>query len=107
MKIKKGDKVKITKGKDRGKKGKVIQVLPTERKVVVEGLNLLVKHVRPRKQGEKGQRVQFNVPFPVSKIMFICPKCNKPTRVGFKYLTTPDKKKKKVRRCKKCQEIID
>jgi large subunit ribosomal protein L24 len=107
MKIKKGDRVKIIKGRDRGKRGKVIQLLPAERKIVVEGLNLLVKHVRPRRQGEKGQRVQFNVPLHSSKIMLICPKCNKQTRVGFKYLKTPDQKKKKVRRCKKCQEIID
>ena len=103
MKIKKNDKVKIIKGKDGGKKGKVLQVLPEEKRVVVEGLNLLIKHMRPRKQGEKGQKIQFPAPLDISNVLFICPKCSKPTRVGYKILEN----KKKVRICKKCKEIID
>ena len=103
MKIKKNDKVIAIAGKDRGKKGKVIQVLPKEEKVVVEGLNLLIKHMRPRKQGEKGQKIQFPSPLDVSSVLLICPKCSKPARIGYKVLEN----KKKVRVCKKCKEIID
>lgn len=103
MKIKKGDKVKIITGKDKGKEGKVLQVLPEKEKIVVEGLNLAVKHVRPRRAGEKGQRIQFPVPLNISNVLLICTKCSKPTRVGYKLLEND----KKLRMCKKCKEIID
>lgn len=103
MKIKKGDKVKIITGKDKNKQGKVLQVLPQKEKVVVEGLNLVIKHVRPRRAGEKGQRIQFPAPLHISNVMLVCPKCNKSTRVGYKILEN----KKKVRLCKKCKEVID
>lgn len=103
MKIKKGDKVKIIAGKDGGKEGKILQVLPQREKIVVEGLNLVVKHMRPRRAGEKGQRIQFPAPLQISNALLICPKCNKPTRVGYKILEN----KKKVRMCKKCKEVID
>lgn len=89
-------------GKDRGKKGKILQVFLAEKKIVVEGLNLLVKHTRPKKEGEKGQRVQFAAPLPVSNVMLICPKCSKTTRVGAK----KEGKGKKVRICSKCHEVI-
>ncbi len=103
MKIKKGDKVKIIAGKDKGKQGKVLQILPKKYKAVIEGLNLVIKHVRPRRAGEKGQRIQFPAPLDVSNVMLMCPKCNKPTRVGYKMLEN----KKKVRTCKQCKEVID
>jgi len=103
MKIKKNDNVIIKSGKDNGKKGKVIAVYPTDKKVTVEGLNVLVKHVKPKKQGEKGQRVQFSRPIPVDKVALVCPKCNKPTRVGFKILE--DGKKKRM--CKKCKATVN
>ena len=103
MNIKKNDKVLILTGKDRGKKGKVLQVLPQRKKVVVEGLNLILKHVRPKKQNEKGQRIQFPSPMDLSNIILICPKCSKRTRVGYKRLEN----KKKVRVCRKCREVID
>ena len=99
MKIKKGDNVIILTGKDIGKKAKVIYAYPEQQKVVVEGLNLLVKHVRPKKKGEKGQKVQFSHPVSVSKVALICPKCNRQTRVSYKILED----KKKVRYCKKCK----
>lgn len=118
MKIKKGDKVKILVGKDKNKTGKVLQVFPSRNRVSVEGLNLLIKHMRPRKQGEKGQRIEFPAPMDLSNIMLVCPKCNKPSKVGYKYLEikigstsaslVKDKvKKKKVRVCKKCKQVID
>ena len=103
MKIKKDDNVIVKSGKDRGKKGKVIAVYPTANKVTVEGLNLLVKHVKPKRQGEKGQRVQFSRPVPADKVGLVCPKCNKVTRVGYKILE--DGKKKRV--CKKCQATLN
>ena len=106
MKIKKGDKVKIITGRDKGKKGKVLQILTAKKKIVIEGLNLVIKHARPRKQGEKGQRIQFPAPLDISSVMFICPKCNKQTRLGHKFLVG-QKKKKKVRVCKKCLEVVD
>ena len=119
MKIKKNDKVQIIKGKDRVKKtkkgeksnkgnqGKVLQVLPENGRVVVEGLNLRIKHTRPRKQGEKGQRIEFPATINVANIMLVCPKCNKATRVGYKMLETDVKGKKKIRMCKKCNQAID
>lgn len=115
MKIKKGDKVQIIKGKDRvkrGKKGKsnsgkVLNVLSDRKKVVVEGLNLRFKHVRPKKEGEKGQRIEFPAPISIGNVMLLCPKCNQPTRVGYKVLTSDMKGSKKIRICRKCHEAID
>jgi large subunit ribosomal protein L24 len=98
MRIKKGDKVKIMRGKDQGKEGQVLQVVGKTSKVVVEGLNLRFRHLRPRKANEKGQRVEFPAPLHVSSVMLVCPKCSKATRVGFKI----SKKGIKERSCKKC-----
>ncbi len=84
MKIKKGDIVKIVSGNDRGKQGKVLAVFPKESKVVVDGLNMKKKHVRPRSQGKKGELIRLPAPLHVSRIMLLCSKCSKPTRVGYK-----------------------
>jgi large subunit ribosomal protein L24 len=97
MKIKKGDNVLIIKGKDRGKTGKVIEVLPKENKVVVEGLNLYKKHQRPKKEGEKGEIVMVPRPMSVSNVMIICKSCNRPTRVG--YLISAHTKERICKRC--------
>jgi len=102
MKIRKGDTVKIIKGRDRGKKGKVFEVFPKDYKLIVEGLNLQIKNTRPKREGEKGQRIQYASPLHFSNVMLICPKCNKPARIGYKIL----KNKKKMRRCTKCQELF-
>jgi len=107
MNIKKGDKVKIIAGKDKGKSGKILQVFPAKNRASVEGLNLLIKHMRPRKQGENGQRIEFPAPLNVSNMMLECPKCGKPSRVGYKIVKTEGKKDKKFRECKKCKQIID
>jgi large subunit ribosomal protein L24 len=101
MKIIKGDNVRILSGKDRGKTGKVLRVLPKGKKALIEGLNLVKKHVRPKKQGEKGQRVSVPSAIDVSNLMLMCPKCSKPTRVGFKL-----GEKSKFRVCKKCKSEI-
>ncbi len=118
-KIKKGDKVQIVAGKDRVKRtaagekmdktnqGKVLQVIKATDRVVVEGLNLRIKHLKPKKAGEKGQRISFPGSMNVSNVMLVCPKCNRPVRVGFKVLDTDKKSQKKVRICKHCKEVID
>lgn len=102
MKIKINDKVKIITGKDKGKEGKVMQILPDEKMAVVEGLNLMVKHIKGRSSGQPGQKIQFAAPLNVSKIMVICSHCNMPTRIGYKILEN----KSKVRICKKCGEAL-
>jgi len=97
MKIKKNDQVLIISGKDRLKKGKVLEVFPKYDKVMVEGVNIRKKHVKPKKSGEKGQVVEMSSPISISNVKLICPKCSKLTRVGYK--TTENKK---YRICKKC-----
>ena len=82
--IKTGDNVQIMSGKDKGKQGKVLEVSPKEKKVIVEGRNLVTKHVKPRRQGEQGGLVKAEAPIYACKVMPVCPKCNKPTRVGHK-----------------------
>jgi len=101
MKIKKNDLVKMKAGKDSGKTGKVLQSFPQEDKVIVEGLNIMKKHARPRRQGEKGQRVEVPRKVSVSSVMLVCPKCSKVSRIGYKVVN-----KKKQRICKKCQGEI-
>lgn len=107
MFIKKNDKVKILSGKDKGKSGKVLQVMPKEGKISIEGLNLLIKHLRPQQQGEKGQRIEFPAFIQVSNVALLCPKCGKSTRSAYKIIKVEGKKDKKYRVCKKCQEIIE
>jgi large subunit ribosomal protein L24 len=107
MKIKKGDKVKILTGKDRGKKGKVLQVFPKNNRISVEGLNILIKHLRPQKRGEQGQRIEFPGLISASNVALICSKCGKETRVGYKIVKDENSKAKKFRFCKKCQETLE
>lgn len=102
MKVKKGDTVQIISGKDKGKKGKILRALPRDNKVVVEGLNLVTKHVRPRRAGEKGQRIKMAMPLNVSNVLLICPRCKKPIRVGYKILSDGIKK----RFCRKCKDVF-
>lgn len=110
MKIKKGDKVKILAGKDKGKIGKVLQIFPSANRASIEGLNLLIKHMRPRKKGEQGQRIEFPAPLDLSNVILVCPACDRPTRVGYKYMEVMKnevKQKKKVRFCKKCKQVME
>ena len=97
MKIKKDDKVVVLSGKDKGKQGKVLIADPKGAKVVVEGVNVATKHQKPRKQGEEGGIIKVETPIYACKVMVICPKCGKPTRVAHKLDAG-----KKVRVCKKC-----
>lgn len=101
MKIKKGDTVLIVKGKDRGKVGKVIKALPKEKRVVIEGLNLVKKHIKPKKEGEKGKIIEIPRPISVSNVKLICPHCGKATKVGYQV-----QGEDKFRYCKKCKKLI-
>ena len=97
MKIKKGDTVKIMAGKDKGKTGKVSKVIPAEGKIIVEGINIKKKHMRPKKQRQKGQIIQVSAPFYASSAMIVCSSCGKTARIGYK-----KEGEKKIRVCKKC-----
>ena len=97
LKIKKNDKVVVLSGKDKGKTGKVLGTVPSEAKVVVEGINMVTCHVKPRRQGEEGGIVKRETPIRSCKVALFCDKCNKGVRVGYK--VDGDKK---VRVCRKC-----
>ncbi|MCP6718137.1 MAG: 50S ribosomal protein L24 [Patescibacteria group bacterium] len=101
MKIKKGDKVLVVSGKDKGKKGKILKAFPIERKVLIESVNLKKRHQKPKKTGSKGQIIQKPAPIDISNVKIICSKCNKPARVGYKVINN-----KKYRICKKCNKQI-
>ena len=97
MKIKKGDNILVTSGKDRGRKGKVIRVLPMVGRVVVEGMNVKKKHMKPRRAKEKGQIIEMPAPFSISNVKLICVKCGKAVKVGYRL-----EGERKYRVCKKC-----
>ncbi len=101
IKLKKGDKVIMLSGKDKGKKGKILKIFKNNREAIIEGLNLVKKHQRPRRQGEKGEVITKPRPVAVSSFAFYCDSCNKGIRVG--YRLSGDKKE---RICKKCQQVI-
>ena len=97
MKIKKGDNVQVLSGNDKGKTGEVLEVIPKTQKVIVKGVNIRKKHVKPRKQGEEGGIISVECAMPASKANVVCPKCGKATKVGYS-----EEKGVKVRVCKKC-----
>lgn len=97
MRIKKGDTVQVLSGNDKGKTGEVLEVIPKDSKVVVKGVNVRKKHIKPRKQGEEGGIIPVECAINISKVNVVCPKCGKTTRVEYKI-----EDDKKVRICKKC-----
>jgi large subunit ribosomal protein L24 len=101
MKLKKGDKIKIMVGKDRGKETTVEKVFTTNGTIGAAGVNMFKRHSKPRAAGQKGQIVEFSKPISVANVALICPKCKQVTRVGYK-LT----QKEKVRVCRKCDQEI-
>lgn len=101
MKFKKGDQVKVTAGKDRGKSGEISQVFPSKNKVLVKGVNLYKRHLKSR-EGVEGGIFSIERPLPTASIAIICPTCKKPTRVGY----TQPEKGQKVRICKLCKAEI-
>lgn len=101
--VKKGDNVVVIAGKDKGKKGKVLRVFPAESRVMVEGVNMATKHVKPTREMQQGGIIHQEAPLHSSNVMIYCSRCNKPARVGRKILQDG----KKVRFCKKCGEVLD
>ncbi len=102
MHIRKGDTVVVLSGKDKGKKGKVLSVLPNKSKAIVEGVALATKHQKPRKVGEEGGIIHQEIPIYASKLMHVCGKCGEPTRIGRKVMDDGSI----VRYCKKCNELF-
>ncbi len=106
QRIKRGDTIKVIAGKDKDVVGEVLRVLPKEQRIVVERVNIVIKHQRPVQAG-RGQiqpgRIEFEAPFHWSNVMLVCPQCKQATRVGFRHTDDGDK----VRVCKKCGEDID
>jgi large subunit ribosomal protein L24 len=103
MNIKKNDTVLVIAGKDKGKKGKVHFAYPKEDMVLVDGVNIIKKHTKPKGQARQAGIIEREAPLDVSNVMLLCPKCNKPARIGQKTLDDG----KRVRVCKACQEVLD
>jgi len=102
--VKKNDQVKVLAGRDRGKTGRVLRVIPTERRAIVENINVIRRHTRPNPQRNvQGGIVEREAPMDISKLQVICGECNQPSRVGFDTLADG----KKVRQCKRCGGTID
>ncbi len=102
LNVKKGDTVVVISGKDKGKKGKILVAYPEKNRVVVQNVAMITRHVKPRRQGEPGGRIEKESAIHVSNVMLVCPKCEKGTRVGHKM-----EGDKKVRVCIKCGKNID
>jgi large subunit ribosomal protein L24 len=100
--VKKNDLVMVIAGKDKGKSGKVLSVLSKKNRVIVEKVNFIKRHTRPSAKQRQGGIIEREGPINISNVMLICTKCNKPSRIGKKYLEDD----KKVRVCKKCGEIL-
>jgi large subunit ribosomal protein L24 len=103
MRIRKNDRVQVISGKDRGKEGKILRRVPVRDMVVVEGVNMVSRHVKPSQKNPQSGIIKQEAPIYASKVMLVCPQCGKATRVGCSFLESG----KKVRVCKKCREIID
>ncbi len=103
MKIKIGDQVLVTAGKDKGKRGKVTKILPRSRRIIVEKANIYVRHIKPRGKGQPGQILKRERPLPIGNAALVCPKCKEQTRVGYRI----DREGKKVRVCRKCKGEIE
>ncbi|MBN2097462.1 MAG: 50S ribosomal protein L24 [Candidatus Omnitrophica bacterium] len=102
MKIRKNDSVICQAGKDKGKKGKVLTILPKTQRAIVEGINFAKRHTRRTREEQQGGIIQKEAPIDISNLSLICSKCNKVTRVAYSFL----KDASKVRICRKCKEVI-
>ena len=104
--VRKGDKVRIISGKDSGKEGKILTAMPENERVIVEDCNMVTRHVKPRRQGEAGGRIEQAGSIHVSNVQLVCPSCKMPTRVAHQIVEV-NGKKKSVRVCKQCGKQID
>lgn len=107
MHVKKNDKVIVISGEDAGKIGKVMSAYPKEGRVMVEGVNQVKKHVKPRNTQQQGGIITKEAPIAAAKVMLYCDKCGKGVRIGKQVSTDKDGKIKKVRVCKKCGAVLD
>jgi large subunit ribosomal protein L24 len=119
MRVKKGDLVQVLSGKDRGKQGRIIEADPRKHRVLVENINVVKKHRKPRPMKDSSRMGQTQVqpggvfdlasPLPVSSVMLVCPTCNRPTRVGYEFREDEKGRRVKVRVCKRadCGEVLD
>lgn len=105
--VKTGDTVMVMSGEDKGKTGKVQKAFPSKGKIVVEGVAMVKVHQKPRGQGMPGGIVEKEAAIPACKVMIVCPKCKKPTRVAHKFIESDTQKARKVRACKKCGAAFD
>ncbi len=103
MKIRKNDTVLVIAGKDKGKKGKVRFAYPKDEQILVDGVNFIKKHIRARKEVRQAGIIEQEAPIHVSNVMLLCSKCNRPARIGFRFLEDG----RKVRVCRSCHEVID
>ncbi|NLI82565.1 MAG: 50S ribosomal protein L24 [Deltaproteobacteria bacterium] len=101
--IRKNDTVMVTAGKDKGKSGKVMRIIPKKDRAIVEKLNMIKRHMKPSQQNRQGGILEREAPIHISNLMLVCSKCTDPTRVGYRILED----NRKVRFCKKCNEVID
>ena len=102
LSVKKGDTVVVISGQDKGKKGEILHAAPADNRVMVKGVNMITKHVKPKRQGEAGGRIEQEGTIDASNVMIVCPKCGKATRVAHQFVDG-----KKVRVCKKCGKVMD
>ena len=102
FRIRSRDTVKVIAGKDKGKIGKVKKVYPEKQRVLVEEVNIVKRHLRPRGPNQPSGIVEMSAPIHISNVMLVCPNCGEPTRVGYKFLDDGSK----ARYCKKCGEVI-
>lgn len=109
MHIKIGDEVLVIAGKDKGRRGKIKRSIPKESRVVVEGLNIVKRHMKPRGPGKPGGIIEMEAPLDSSNVMLICPNCGRAARTGKRFLEELDHKGRptKVRFCKACDAVVD
>ena len=103
MRIKKNDQVRVISGKNKGKEGKILRRIPSKDMIVVEGVNMVSRHIKPSQKNPQAGIIKQEAPIYASKVMLVCPQCGAATRVGSSFLESG----KKVRVCRKCSEIID
>jgi large subunit ribosomal protein L24 len=109
MHVKTGDEVLIIAGKDKGRKGKIKTCIPSAGRVVVEGLNIVKRHMKPRGPGKPGGIIEMEAPLDASNVMLVCPSCGRASRTGKRFLEEQDHKgrPRKVRFCKACDAVVD
>ncbi|RMG01160.1 MAG: 50S ribosomal protein L24 [Nitrospirae bacterium] len=101
--IKKDDQVVVISGKEKGKQGRVLSVLPKKQRLIIEKVNIIKRHMKPSRRYTQGGIIEKEGPIHISNVMLLCPRCNKPTRIGNQILEDG----RKLRVCKKCKEVID